>query len=282
MNRSGRSVPEASRVIEIDEVLEVRIVCGARCGTSALKIWCLSASRSVAASMTRSVEPSAARSGSIVRRLSAVVALRGADLAARDLPVDVAADDAGRLLPAPRSETSCSATSKPESAKTWAMPLPIWPAPITPTRLISMKPRSRSLISGHHRQAPGGVQRLCPGTLPAARGTRRRLHDRRHRIAFRRRLRNGIAPGGTAMNAIIDFLNTIFWGYVLIYGLLAVGVYFTIRLRLPADPPLRRDVPGRHRHQPQRQRGHHAVPGALHQPREPRRHRQHRRASRWR
>ena len=33
------------------------------------------------------------------------------------------------------------------------------------------------------------------------------------------------------MNAIIDFLNTIFWGYVLIYGLLAVGVYFTIRLR---------------------------------------------------
>jgi AGCS family alanine or glycine:cation symporter len=33
------------------------------------------------------------------------------------------------------------------------------------------------------------------------------------------------------MSAIVDFLNTIFWGYVLIYGLLAVGVYFTIRLR---------------------------------------------------
>jgi len=33
------------------------------------------------------------------------------------------------------------------------------------------------------------------------------------------------------MTATIDFLNTIFWGYVLIYGLLAVGVYFTIRLR---------------------------------------------------
>ncbi|MCQ0968901.1 alanine:cation symporter family protein (plasmid) [Paracoccus sp. TK19116] len=32
------------------------------------------------------------------------------------------------------------------------------------------------------------------------------------------------------MNAIVDFLNTIFWGYVLIYGLLAVGIYFTIRL----------------------------------------------------
>ncbi len=33
------------------------------------------------------------------------------------------------------------------------------------------------------------------------------------------------------MDAIIDFLNTVFWGYVLIYGLLAVGVFFTIRLK---------------------------------------------------
>ncbi len=32
------------------------------------------------------------------------------------------------------------------------------------------------------------------------------------------------------MDTIIDFLNTIFWGYVLIYGLLAVGIYFTVRL----------------------------------------------------
>ncbi len=32
------------------------------------------------------------------------------------------------------------------------------------------------------------------------------------------------------MSAIIDFLNTIFWGYILIYGLLAVGVFFTFRL----------------------------------------------------
>jgi AGCS family alanine or glycine:cation symporter len=33
------------------------------------------------------------------------------------------------------------------------------------------------------------------------------------------------------MDAVIDLLNTVFWGYVLIYGLLAVGVYFTLRLR---------------------------------------------------
>ncbi|WP_424932822.1 alanine/glycine:cation symporter family protein [Amaricoccus macauensis] len=32
------------------------------------------------------------------------------------------------------------------------------------------------------------------------------------------------------MDAIVGFLNTIFWGYILIYGLLAVGVYFTVSL----------------------------------------------------
>ena len=37
-------------------------------------------------------------------------------------------------------------------------------------------------------------------------------------------------PWGITMNAIIDALNTIFWGYVLIYGLLSVGIFFTIRL----------------------------------------------------
>lgn len=35
------------------------------------------------------------------------------------------------------------------------------------------------------------------------------------------------------MDAIIGFLNTVFWGYVLIYGLLLVGLYFTIRLGAP-------------------------------------------------
>ena len=33
------------------------------------------------------------------------------------------------------------------------------------------------------------------------------------------------------MGVIIDFLNTIFWSYVLVYGLLAVGIFFTIRLK---------------------------------------------------
>jgi AGCS family alanine or glycine:cation symporter len=33
------------------------------------------------------------------------------------------------------------------------------------------------------------------------------------------------------MTSVINFLNTVFWGYVLIYGLLAVGIFFTIRLK---------------------------------------------------
>ena len=32
------------------------------------------------------------------------------------------------------------------------------------------------------------------------------------------------------MTTIVDSLNSILWGYVLVYGLLGVGVFFTIRL----------------------------------------------------
>ncbi|MFD1344207.1 alanine/glycine:cation symporter family protein [Litorisediminicola beolgyonensis] len=32
------------------------------------------------------------------------------------------------------------------------------------------------------------------------------------------------------MTAIVDFLNTVLWGYVLVWGLLGVGVYLTVRL----------------------------------------------------
>ena len=32
------------------------------------------------------------------------------------------------------------------------------------------------------------------------------------------------------LDAVINFLNDIFWSYILIYGLIAVGLFFTIRL----------------------------------------------------
>ena len=42
------------------------------------------------------------------------------------------------------AETSLSTTSKPASAATCAMPLPIWPEPITPTFLITT-----AILSSH-------------------------------------------------------------------------------------------------------------------------------------
>jgi AGCS family alanine or glycine:cation symporter len=49
------------------------------------------------------------------------------------------------------------------------------------------------------------------------------------------------------MDLVIDFLNEIFWGYVLVYGLLAVGIYFTLRLgfvQLRMFPEMIRAVTG--------------------------------------
>ena len=60
MNNAGRSVAEASRVIEMDEVFEAIMQDGLRCGRSCLKTSSLTASFSEAASMTMSASPKAA------------------------------------------------------------------------------------------------------------------------------------------------------------------------------------------------------------------------------
>ena len=57
MKRSGRSVDEASRVIEIDEVLLPTMASGLSTGQRLAKIVRLTSSFSVAASMTRSQSP---------------------------------------------------------------------------------------------------------------------------------------------------------------------------------------------------------------------------------
>ncbi|OIQ69048.1 hypothetical protein GALL_493540 [mine drainage metagenome] len=67
MNRSGRSDADARRVIEIDEVLEARMVLALRCGVRALKIDFLTSSFSVAASMAMSVPPIICSSGAAFR-----------------------------------------------------------------------------------------------------------------------------------------------------------------------------------------------------------------------
>src|SRR5262245_43290321 len=137
MKRSGRSVAEASRVMEIDDVLVPSTASGLRTGQRSVKILRLTSSFSVAVSMTRSHSPRASTVSAAWMRASA--ALRSSSLITflatwrAMLPLMVAMPALMRS-----GATSFSSTSKPASEQTWAMPLPIWPAPITPTlRMLS-------------------------------------------------------------------------------------------------------------------------------------------------
>ena len=71
MKRSGRSVAEASRVIEIEDVLVPTMASGLSVGQSAAKILRLVSSFSVAASMTRSQSASSPSVGAAPMRLIA-------------------------------------------------------------------------------------------------------------------------------------------------------------------------------------------------------------------
>ncbi|MNI46533.1 hypothetical protein D3C73_1010010 [compost metagenome] len=71
MKRSGRSVAEASRVIEIDEVLEASRASGPSNGVSSAKTAFLTASSSDAASMMRSAAAASPRVATGAMRCSA-------------------------------------------------------------------------------------------------------------------------------------------------------------------------------------------------------------------
>src|SRR6185437_5396394 len=134
---SGRSVEAASRVTEIDEVLVARRAFLEIRGQRSWNILRLMVSSSVAASMTRS-------RSCIASRFSAVWMRFSADSTASSLMSPRAAWRRMFLvmrssaLPSCSELMSSSMTSKPASERTWAMPLPIWPAPITPMRSIPM------------------------------------------------------------------------------------------------------------------------------------------------
>src|SRR5580692_6583589 len=135
MKRSGRSVEAASRVIEIDEVLEATMADGFSTAQTSWKILRLTSSFSTALSITRSqserpsmVSAETIRPSACLRASSVMIFLE----TWRDrLPLMVAMPDFRRS-----ADTSLSTTSSPASAATCAMPLPIWPEPITPTFLI--------------------------------------------------------------------------------------------------------------------------------------------------
>src|SRR3984885_6353078 len=132
IKRSGRSVAAASRVIEMDEVLVPTIASLLRPAQSAVKILRLTSSFSVAASITRSQSPRSLSVCAGLMRLSA--AWRSSSLmrwrltCRARLPLMVASPSEMRS-----TSISLSSTCRPASAHTWAMPLPICPAPMTPT-----------------------------------------------------------------------------------------------------------------------------------------------------
>ena len=136
MNFSGRSVEAASRVIEIDDVLLPTIASGLRFGQRSAKILRLTSSFSLADSMTRSQSESLSSESAGRMRLSAPWR-SSSEISLRDtwrarLPLIVANP---ALMRSP--EMSLRSTSIPASAETCAMPLPIWPAPITPILRIT-------------------------------------------------------------------------------------------------------------------------------------------------
>src|SRR5216683_3596241 len=147
MKRSGRSVDAASRVIEIDEVLEATMASGFSTAQTSWKILRLTSSFSTAVSITisQSASPSMVsadtiRSSACLRASSVMIFLK----TWRDrLPLMVAIPDFRRS-----TDTSLSTTSNPASAATCAMPLPIWPEPITPTFLIIA-----AILSSHRSDA---------------------------------------------------------------------------------------------------------------------------------
>src|SRR6266481_456693 len=147
MKRSGRSVEAASRVIEIEEVLEAMMASGLSTAQTSWNILRLISSFSIALSITRS--QSARPSIVSVEAILLSACLRASSVMIflatwRDrLPLIVAIPDFRRS-----ADTSLSTTSNPANAATCAMPLPIWPEPITPTFLIIA-----AILSSHRSDA---------------------------------------------------------------------------------------------------------------------------------
>ena len=137
MNFSGRSVAAPSRVIEIDEVLDAIMQAGFRCGISVLEdrllhVLLLGRRLDHQVALAERGVVGAGRDARQRRRPGprAMIRLR---LTCRSMLRAIVAI----ALSSGSGFTSSSITGSPASAQTWAMPLPICPAPITPTRAIS-------------------------------------------------------------------------------------------------------------------------------------------------
>ena len=168
MKRPGRSVAAASRVIGIDDVLDAKKASGFSTGQREAKIFFLISSFSVAASITMSQSAKALLSVAVTMRAKA--ASRSALLT---LPLLTCRSMFFAMVASARSSACCctsiSTTGMPDSAATWAMPLPISPAPITPSLLIAAMmdaPVAANLGAAHQPRAPSRQITSCRVRLP--------------------------------------------------------------------------------------------------------------------
>ncbi len=135
---SGRSVVAASRVIEIDEVLEATIASGFRTAHRSIEDLALDLfllgrglDDQVAVGERRPCVSAADDRLSAFLRASAVI---GSSPTWR-VRLLLMVSSAQQMLGA----TSLIDELGPASAQTWAMPLPIWPAPMTPTSVFALR-----------------------------------------------------------------------------------------------------------------------------------------------
>ncbi len=134
---SGRLVRAAMRPMGMDEVLVERIVWDGQILSRSSKILNFKSSLSTAASTTKSTSAISLRSTVvlILPRITSISACSSFPLATFLERFFVTA---ATPLTVNSSLISLINTSSPLAAATWAMPLPIWPAPMTPNFLISM------------------------------------------------------------------------------------------------------------------------------------------------
>ena len=131
---AGRSVAAASAVIEMEEVLEARMAPGGAVRSSSRNSASLILEFSLAASTTNSASFTASSEVLVRMRpsVSAPCSLLPAPFLIRR---SIFAWIVFSARESASGATSTSAVSHPAWAKTWAIPLPIVPAPTTATRL---------------------------------------------------------------------------------------------------------------------------------------------------
>mmetsp|Transcript_12295 Transcript_12295/g.49322 ORF Transcript_12295/g.49322 Transcript_12295/m.49322 type:complete len:230 (+) Transcript_12295:414-1103(+) len=158
--RSGAAVAAPMRVMLIDDVLLASTACGAATSDRRRKRSSFRPSFSVAASTTRSASARSSMRVDVRTRPSVA-----STSAASSLPFATAFSSSLRMNVMPLSSCSCWTSTNVTSifatcAATCAIPLPIWPAPSTPTFLTSAGAGASVLLARQEHAAAAATRLL--------------------------------------------------------------------------------------------------------------------------